>query len=262
METILVKISGALSDDPAALDLIADYILKLRQNGVAVILVHGGGKQINTLSAKLGVEITQIEGRRVTTPEALEVLLYTVGGTLNRGLVSDLRQKGILSVGLTGGDADLTTAHRRKPLRINNMDVDFQLVGEIDEVNPSLLQMLLQAGYTPVVGCLTWSAEEGLLNINADTLSIKIASALGCSELVMLMEPESVLDAEKKRIPEMTPSYRDRGVLEGWIKDGMIPKLHTGFQALGNGIKRVRLTNPSGLFVDSGTILIPEKEVS
>ncbi|MCH8496010.1 MAG: acetylglutamate kinase [Balneolales bacterium] len=255
MEPVLVKISGGLTDNPDAVASIVSYVKHCREASQPVVLVHGGGKQINALSQQLNLDIIQLEGRRVTNREAMNVLLYTVGGSGNAGLVSVLRKERIESVGLTGADAGLTTSRRREPLSINGKSVDFQLVGEIESVNPKILMLLLDNDIVPVVGCLTWSEDDGMLNINADTFAIKIASALGCKELVMLMEPEAVLDESGKPVDSLTSKERDNGVEQGWIKDGMIPKLHTGFQAIESGITQVRLTNPTGLLNGRGTLL-------
>ncbi|MCC5925408.1 MAG: acetylglutamate kinase [Bacteroidetes bacterium] len=256
MGPVVVKISGSLTDQPEALEHIFSFVDDCIQHTRPVVIVHGGGKQINALSAKLGQQSVQVQGRRVTTPEALEVLRYTVGGSVNNNLVSALRKQGISAVGLNGTDGELTTALRREPLLMDGKPVDFQLVGEIDHVNPTLLHVLLNAGFIPVIGCLTWSANEGTLNINADTFSIAIASALNASEIVMLMEPEAVLGHTGEPIARMTSDLRDKGIQEGWINQGMIPKLHTGFQALASGIGAVRLTNPTGLKKHRGTLLI------
>lgn len=255
MESVVVKISGGLTDDPQSVTHLISYVKNAHERGVAVVLIHGGGKQVNALSAKLGLEVEQIAGRRITSPDSLDVLLYTVGGHINRTLVSELRKSGINAAGLTGADAGLTTAHRRAPLRINDKDIDFQLVGEIDEVDPTILKLLIESGIVPVIGCLTWSKEHGILNINADTFSIMLASALGCKELIMLMEPQALLNAKGAPLDAVTHSEYEKGIDEGWIKDGMIPKLHTGFLALNKGISSVRLTNPSGLAVGKGTLL-------
>lgn len=255
MEPVLVKISGGLTDNPDAVTSIVSYVKRCKEASQPVVLVHGGGKQINALSQLLNLDIVQLEGRRVTNRDAMDVLLYTVGGSVNAGLVSVLRKENIESVGLTGADAGLTTSRRREPLSINGKSVDFQLVGEIESVNPRILNLLLENEIVPVIGCLTWSSNEGMLNINADTFAIKIASALGCKELVMLMEPEAVLDETGKFVGTMNASERDSGIELGWIKDGMIPKLHTGFQAIESGITQVRLTNPTGLLNGRGTLL-------
>jgi acetylglutamate kinase len=252
MGMTVLKLSGSLSDDPVSLDLVCQYISEHKSQ---VVVVHGGGKQINEMCAQLGIPVMQVAGRRITTPETMDVLLKTVGGSLNRGLVSDLRSRGLSAVGLTGADGGLTTSHKRPPLVIDGVETDFQLVGELDAVDPSILQTLLAGGYVPVIACLTWSEEHGVLNINADTFAIAIANALSADELVFLMEPEAVLDAEKTPISHMTKTDFFAGVSQGWITDGMRPKLETGFKALESGIKSIKLTNPAGLAQQKGTIL-------
>ena len=138
---------------------------------------------------------------------------------------------------------------------IEGVETDFQLVGELVSVNPSILHTLLSGGYVPVIGCLVWSKEHGYLNINADTFAIAIANALSADELVFLMEPEAVLDAQKSPISRMTKTDFLSGVSQGWITDGMRPKLETGFNAWESGIKSVTLTNPAGLSKHKGTRL-------
>lgn len=248
----VLKLSGSLSDDPASLALLCDYI---SQQSSQVVVVHGGGKQINEMCTQLGIPVMQVAGRRITTPETMDVLLKTVGGSLNRGLVSDFRTHGINAVGLTGADGGLTTALKRPPITIDGVETDFQLVGELDAVDPSILRALLLGGCVPVIGCLTWSAEHGYLNINADTFAIAIANALSADELVFLMEPEAVLDADKAPLSSLTHAEFTQGVAQGWITDGMRPKLETGFKALNSGIKSVILTNPVSLAQHKGTRL-------
>lgn len=248
----VLKLSGSLSDDPASLDALCEYISHQESQ---IIVVHGGGKQINEMCKQLGIPVLQVAGRRITTPETLDVLLKTVGGSLNRGIVSECRSRGINAVGLTGADGGLTTAHKRHPLTIDGVETDFQLVGELDAVDPSILHTLLSSGCVPVIGCLTWSDEHGYLNINADTFAIAIARALHADELVFLMEPEAVLDADKAPLSSLTHDEFTQGVAQGWITDGMRPKLETGFKALKSGIKSIKLANPAGLANKKGTFL-------
>ena len=252
MGMTVLKLSGSLSDDPTSLDLVCQFI---SDHDSQVVVVHGGGKQINDMCAQLGIPVMQVAGRRITTPETMDVLLNTVGGSLNRGLVSDLRARGIAAVGLTGADGGLTKAHKRPPLTFDGVETDFQLVGELDSLDPSILHTLSAGGYVPVVGCLTWSEEHGYLNINADTFAIAIASALNADELVFLMEPEAVLDAAKTPIATLTANDFAEGVAQGWITAGMRPKLETGFKALSAGISSILLTNPAGLTSGKGTTL-------
>lgn len=220
-----------------------------------VTIVHGGGRQINAMSEQLGIPVRQVAGRRITDRDTMDVLLATVGGTVNRKLVSEMRRHGLQAVGLTGADGELTTAVRREPLEIDGETIDFGYVGHILSVQPEILQTLMAQRYVPVVACLTWSEEEGMLNINADTMAIEIAGSLFARELVMLMEPEAVLDADLNPIASLTFSEFQQGVTDGWISAGMRPKLETGFRAVRSGLERVRLTNPEGLAAGGGTIL-------
>lgn len=246
----VLKLSGGLSDQPEALDQVAAHI---REAAGPVVIVHGGGKQINALSEKLAVPVRQVAGRRITDAATMEVLMHTVGGSVNRGLVSDLMARGIDAIGLTGADGGLILGRKRAPLRIDGQEIDFGLVADIEFIRTDLLETLFKAGLTPVVACLAWSPDHGHLNINADTVAITVAAAVKASMITFLMEPEAVLDADRQPIPLMTESRFQEGVSAGWITDGMRPKLETAFKAVAKGIAEVRLTNPAGLASGGGT---------
>lgn len=246
----VLKLSGGLSDDPDALDRIADHI---RQADRPVILVHGGGRQTNALCEKLSVPVRQVAGRRITDAATMQVLLQTVGGSVNRGLVSDLLSRGIDAIGLTGADGGLIIGRKRAPLAIDGSVVDFGLVADIDFIRTDLLDTLMLAGLTPVIACLAWSSEHGHLNINADTLAVSIAAAMSASRLTFLMEPEALMDADNTPMPVVSPEGFEAGVKQGWISGGMRPKLETAFKAAAKGIPDVRLANPAGLSSGGGT---------
>lgn len=246
----VLKLSGGLSGQPDALDAVAAHI---HDADHPVILVHGGGKQINALSEKLAVPVRQVAGRRITDAATLDVLLHTVGGSVNRGLVSDLMARGIDAIGLTGADGGLLIGRKRAPLPIDGETIDFGLVADIEFVRTDLLETLMAAGLTPVIACLAWAPEHGHLNINADTVAITVAAALNARSITFLMEPEAVMDAGRSPVPIMTPQMFRSGVADGWITDGMRPKLETAFNASTKGIPDVRLTNPAGLASGRGT---------
>lgn len=255
MEPVVVKISGNVADEPAELAAVAQWVARHSASGQPVVLVHGGGRQINRTIERMGLPVTMVEGRRVTDAETLEALTGVLGGLVNKHIVSVFRGQGIRAVGLTGVDGNLTTSHKRPPLQIKGEAVDFGLVGEIDSVDPSLLQTLLDGGMVPVVGCLTWSEAEGVLNINADTFANRLAVALGGKRLVAVMDVGAVLDAGRKPLTTLTHYEFHHGVQAGWIKDGMIPKLTTAFKSLDAGLESVLLTNAAGLLAGTGTEL-------
>lgn len=259
-DTILIKLSGNVVADSAALGKLAEYMGEAKNSGKRIILTHGGGKQISELSGRLELPVEQVAGRRITNEDTREVLLYTVGGKANRDLVAFLREQGISAVGISGVDGALTTSHRRPPFEVDGEPIDFGLVGEIDSVDGSLPETLLEAGYIPVIGCLTWSPDEGILNVNADTFAIRISLAMGVDELIMLMDPPAVLDAGQRPIPKMRRSDWELGLKEGWVKDGMKPKLFTAFEALEKGVPTVKMTNADTLAAGGGTLLVDDHD--
>lgn len=258
MDTILIKLSGNVIADENALGKLAEYVVEQKKQHKRIVMVHGGGRQINDLSKRLKLPVQQVAGRRITNDESREVLLYTVGGKANRELVAFLRVCDIAAVGISGIDGGLTTSSRRSPMDIEGEPVDFGLVGEMESVDTSLPEHLIKGGFVPVIGCLTWSPDEGILNINADTFSIRISLAMQVSELIMLMDPPAVLDADQKPISTMRRSDWQRGLREGWIKDGMKPKLTTAFEALDKGLPSVRLTNADTLAAGGGTRIVAD----
>jgi acetylglutamate kinase len=255
MEPVVIKISGNVVDDHEALNDVLLWAKNQSEAGVPVVLVHGGGRQLNDYSARMGIEAVMVEGRRVTDAPTLELVVAVLGGLVNKTIVSHCRTIGLSSCGITGIDGNLTTSHKRPPLLIQNEQVDFGFVGEVDSVDISLVQHLLAAHIVPVIGCLTWSEYDGILNINADTFSNKIASALKASCMYAIMDVEAVLDREK--LPMTSISHHDfhHGIQEGWIAAGMVPKLSNAFKAIESGVEKVVLTNAKGLLDGRGTVV-------
>lgn len=255
MEPLLVKISGNVVDDIDALGNVIAWVRDQQTSGVPVVVVHGGGRQLNEFSARMGIETVMIEGRRVTDRETLELVVAVLGGLVNKMIVSSFREAGLPAVGITGVDGNLTTSHKRPPIRVQNEMVDFGYVGEIDTVDISLVGQLLSGGFIPVVGCLTWSPADGVLNINADTFSNKLASALHASCMYAVMDVEAVLDRNKMPLASINHHDFHHGVQDGWIAAGMIPKLTNAFKAVESGVAKVILTNAKGLLAGKGTLV-------
>ncbi len=253
--TQIYKLSGNLVDSPAQLKALGQLIASAQAQGDRMIVVHGGGKQVNALSKALDVPVTQIQGRRVTDARTIEVLTHTIAGSVNLNIVSALRSADVRAMGLTGVDANITTASRRPPLPINGVPTDFGLVAELDSVDFSSLSILLDHGIVPVIGCLTWSADHGILNINADTFANRIALAANADALTLLMEPDQVWSSDGAPLSSLSELECEVGIREGWISEGMLPKLSAGFSALSAGIRSVVLGSPTGLLTGKSTTL-------
>lgn len=253
MEYLVIKLSGTLSDSTNSLSQICKFIKEIISDETGIVVVHGGGKQINELSSKMGVEVKQIEGRRVTDFETMQILQYTVGGIVNKQLVSFFRRFSLNAVGITGIDGSLTTSIRRSPLKIRDAEVDFGFVGDIESIDINIVRVLCSNGFIPVIGCLTWSHDHGNLNINADTFATELALSLNSKTLYMVMEPDAVKNSHGISMDVITKQDWLSGLEEGWITDGMVPKLKTAFNALELGVQDVILTSANGLINNIGT---------
>lgn len=259
MESIIVKIGGELIAQPEQLEKLAHWLTNQKDSGQNISLVHGAGKQVDLLCKQLNIPIFKVEGRRITNQETLEATVQIVGGLVNKTLVSELNKHGLNSIGITAADGNITTAVRRNPWTIKNKTVDFGFVGEIQKVNPALLELLMHHNYLPVIGCLTWSESEGLLNINADTLATELAKVMKSDQLILLTGTGSVWDRDGNEMSEITYAQFQNGKETGWIKEGMIPKLFNGFKAMKHGVTEVRICSPENL-ENGGTKLVFDQE--
>jgi acetylglutamate kinase len=244
----VIKLGGAASTDAAVLQRLAEQVNVLREVGIRVVLVHGGGPQTTALAARLGVETRFVGGRRVTSPESLETVVMTLNGTVNTAVLAACRAVHLPAVGVSGVDASLVRARRRPPVQVDDgggpEDVDFGEVGEIVAVDRTVLDNLLAAGYVPVVSPL--SADDGgrLLNVNADTVAATIACALDAEKLIFLTETPGILEnrADKASMIscvdlKVLAAMEARGTLAG----GMLPKVNAARAALAGGVRRVHV---------------------
>ncbi len=209
----------------------------------AKILIHGGGKWVSQMSTRLGYEVKMVDGRRITDADTLEVVKMMLAGVANKNIVSGLQAAGCNAIGLTGADANTIRAHKR-PLKNG---VDFGFVGDVDHVDAQVIHTLLKAGLMPVFAAMTHDGQGNLLNTNADTIASVVATSMSklyqveliyCFELPGVMQDINDLNSVIKQID--TASYvklKQNGV----INDGMIPKLDNAFDALKQGVNKVRI---------------------
>ena len=177
----VVKLGGEVLSRARRIEALVEQAGVLQALGVRVVIVHGGGPQSSELTKRLNHEPRMVAGRRVTSAEDLKVASYVLSGEVNTQLLAACRACGIPAVGLSGVDAGLIVAHRRPPVKMEGAGdepVDFGFVGDIDRVEPQVLQLALNEGLIPVVSPLSADREGGLLNINADTVAAALAVAI------------------------------------------------------------------------------------
>lgn len=276
-KTFVVKLGGRVMENREALLAIAEDITLLHSVGVHVVLVHGGGPQVDTMADRLGVPQQRVGGRRVTSDATLDIAKMMFRGKLNLELVSVLRECGTQAVGLSGSDGGLIDATRRPVVQVEADDgsglqsVDFGHVGDVTRVDPSLLRTLSTAGYVPVVCSLASTPTGGVLNVNADTIAQRIAIALGAAKLFFLTDQPGLL--RNGADPSSLISYTDRSEIqrltqEGVIKGGMKPKVKAALDALDQGVGRVHMISafqPAALLLEvftnegCGTLIVNDR---
>ncbi len=264
MERInVIKVGGAVVEDPTALSSLLDKFAKIPG---AKVLVHGGGRSATRVAAALGIETRMVGGRRVTDEQMLKVVTMVYGGLVNKNVVAALQQRGINAVGLTGADMNLMLSHKRAPKEMRMDDgstqmVDFGFVGDVDKVDGDMLATLAGKGLVPVMAPLTHDGQGHLLNTNADTIASQVACALTPHydvTLTFCFEKKGVLanpDDEDSVIRNISEAEFHRYVDEGVIAGGMRPKLENSFEAIHRGVDQVIITSADDPEGKHGTII-------
>ena len=251
----IVKIGGNVIDNPEKLGLFLNDFSKLAGNK---ILVHGGGKEATRLSSALGIQTTQIDGRRVTDRATLDVVTMVYAGLINKDITARLQALGCDAVGLSGADGNAIPATIRAP-----EPIDYGFVGDIDsaKINTQFIRSILNEEKTPVFCAICHDGQGTLLNCNADTIASKLAVALSGEfdvTLTYCFEKRGVMrniEDENSVIACVTPESFLGLKEEGIVDKGMLPKLENALRAVGDGVEAVRICSFSDLNRKGGTII-------
>ena len=256
MKPVVVKFGGELLEDPQNRAALASAIARLARKRplVPLVVVHGGGREIDASLARVGIEKRQVDGLRITDDATLDVVVGVLAGLVNTRFVAALGAAGVRAVGLTGADAGIGRVKRAPPhTSTTGGTIDLGNVGEpIGRDNPALLIDLCRRGYTPVVASIGVSRAGELFNVNADTLAAHLAGRLMSPRLIIAGATAGVLERDGSTISDMTFRDVDALVRSGGATAGMIAKLAACRSAIDLGAREVFVADGkdlNGLFV-------------
>ena len=245
-KTILIKYGGSAMVSDDLKENFALDIVMMKYIGINPVVVHGGGPQIDKTLKALGIQSRFIEGQRVTSKETIDVVEMVLGGKVNKEIVSLINQRGGNAVGITGKDGDMILAKRYKRVKHSpEMDrpeiIDLGLVGEITKVNPRILETLDQNEFIPVIAPIAKGEKGETLNINADFVAEKIASALKAEKLILMTDTEGVKNKAGKLQSGLTRKQASDLIRSKVIRDGMLPKVNCCLDALKSGVHKTHI---------------------
>jgi acetylglutamate kinase len=234
---IVLKFGGELLEDPGRLATVVAAIAAVTRRGVPLVVVHGGGKEIDAALRAAGIEKRQVDGLRITDRPTLEVVIGVLAGTINTRFVAALNAAGVGAVGLTGADARCGLSEPAPPHRtVDGQTVDLEQVGiPSPHADVRVLSVLAANGFVPVVACLGADANGRLYNVNADTFAGHLAARLHARRLIIAGTTAGVLDEGGATLPVLDVAAIERLIAARTATAGMIAKLRACEDALANG---------------------------
>lgn len=236
-KTFVIKFGGSIAMDNALKEGFIKDIILLKLIGINIIIVHGGGKEIDNLLNKLGIKVNFYKGYRLTDDDTMEAVEMVLSGKVNKDLVALINKFGGKACGLSGKDGNLIVAER-----INKSGVDLGNVGTVKKVNKEIL-LTLDATFIPVIAPVSMDKTGNTLNINADLVASAIAAELAAEKLIILSDQDGLLDSKNELISTANENEIKNMIKKGVIHGGMIPKANSCIDALNFGVKKVHIIN-------------------
>lgn len=240
-KTIVVKYGGNAMIDETLKKSFARDMVMLKLVGINPIVVHGGGPQIGNLLEKLKIESHFVNGMRVTTSETMDVVEMVLGGLVNKDIVNLINQNGGKAIGLTGKDGQLLHARKlhithKSPELSKPEIIDIGHVGEVSHINTSVLDMLTNSDFIPVIAPIGVGDDGASYNINADLVAGKVAEVLRAEKLILLTNIAGLMDKEGKVLTGLSTQQVDDLIADGTIYGGMLPKIQCALDAVHAGV--------------------------
>lgn len=231
-----------MADDKLKKNLIEDITL-LKYVGINPVIVHGGGPAITKTLDRLNIKANFIDGLRVTDKETMEIVEMVLSAQINKEIVALINNMQASAVGISGKDGNLIKAVKKT---FDSPEKDLGFVGEIEHINPELVQKLIEDGYIPVIAPVGVNDEGETLNINADNVAGELAAALSAEKLIYLTDVDGIrydADDETSRVSELNFTEIDDWIKKGKIKGGMLPKVEGCKHAVERGVLRTHILN-------------------
>lgn len=244
--TFVVKYGGHAMVDPALKESFARDVCLLRYVGLQVVVVHGGGPQIDQTLERMGIQAVFSGGLRVTDEQTMEVVEMVLSGAVNSDLVGLICKQGGRAMGLSGRDDAFMRATRIEEVSAKDksgahVKVDLGRVGRIDSVDPSLVKNLISNGFIPVIAPIAVDRDGRPLNVNADTAAGRIAEALSAAKLILMTDVEGVKKRDGTLLSSLGAAEAAQMIEDGTIVGGMIPKVECALEAVKNGVEKVHI---------------------
>lgn len=236
--TVVIKYGGAAMTDEALRHSVAADIVLMKLVGINPVIVHGGGPEITSYMQRLGMPVEFVDGLRVTTPEAMEIVKMVLVGKVNGDLVSAINAHGRLAVGIAGDDGNLIRATAR--------DERLGRVGDVTAIDTTVVDNLVADGFVPVIASVGAGDDGGSFNINADLVAGDVAAALGAEKVIFLTDVDGLYAdfADKTSLISALTLEEAEGMLaDGSLASGMIPKVGACVHALRRGVQRAHILN-------------------
>jgi acetylglutamate kinase len=250
-KTIVIKFGGNAMTDEALKNSFARDIVLLKQVGVNPVVVHGGGPQIGKLLEKIGKESKFIDGMRVTDSETMDVVEMVLGGLVNKSIVNLINHNGGQAVGLTGKDGSMIRARKMEmtrdvsePMAAELKEpeiIDLGHVGEVTTIDPSIVKVLDEGNFIPVIAPIGVGEDSASYNINADLVAGKMACVLGAEKLLLLTNTPGILDKQGNILTGLDGKKVNELIADGTIAGGMLPKVRCALDAVHSGVKTAHI---------------------
>jgi acetylglutamate kinase len=240
-KTIVVKFGGNAMVDPLLQETFARDVVLMKLVGMNPVVVHGGGPQIGALLEKLNIRTDFVDGMRVTDAQTMDVVEMVLGGSVNKEIVSSINRNGGKAIGVTGKDGQLIRARKLTVSRYSpelgaTEIVDMGHVGEVDQIDTEVLQVILNSNFIPVIAPIGVGQDGSTYNINADLVAGKLAQVIEAEKLMLLTNVEGLLDKDGKILTGLGTEQVDGLIANGTISGGMLPKISCALDAVKSGV--------------------------